>query len=173
MAVFETMGRKSSIERGQEGTSRIAGDLLLSGYQPNSHQVTHGRYRYAYASRTNAALTACALLRVREIFPPLVLALIVIYLLNPVVTRLERRGVRRFDNHLISPKASVRSRSLRTGAARKVRARSRLPSSRSGRRTVATGGVTMAIRFIKRGGGIGPMKPRQPARQSSVPMPQR
>lgn len=36
-----------------------------------------------------------ALTRVTEIFPPLVLALITVYLLNPVVTRLEGWGVRR------------------------------------------------------------------------------
>lgn len=35
------------------------------------------------------------LYRVRIIFPPLVLALLIIYLLNPIVTRLERQGVNR------------------------------------------------------------------------------
>ncbi len=42
-----------------------------------------------------AALAFWALTRVREVFPPLVLALVVIYFLNPIVTRLERAGVRR------------------------------------------------------------------------------
>jgi predicted PurR-regulated permease PerM len=42
-----------------------------------------------------AALAFWSLTRVREIFPPLVLALVVIYMLNPIVTRLERAGVRR------------------------------------------------------------------------------
>src|SRR5438105_3160381 len=32
---------------------------------------------------------------IRIIFPPLILALIIVYLLNPVVSFLERRGVRR------------------------------------------------------------------------------
>jgi predicted PurR-regulated permease PerM len=36
-----------------------------------------------------------ALLKISIIFPPLVLALLIIYLLNPVVARLERRGIRR------------------------------------------------------------------------------
>lgn len=35
------------------------------------------------------------LFRVRVIFPPLVLALVIIYLVNPIVSRFERRGVRR------------------------------------------------------------------------------
>jgi predicted PurR-regulated permease PerM len=35
------------------------------------------------------------LIRIRVIFPPLVLAMLIIYLLNPIVTRLERQGVRR------------------------------------------------------------------------------
>ena len=35
------------------------------------------------------------LIRISVIFPPLVLALIIIYLVNPVITRLERRGVPR------------------------------------------------------------------------------
>ncbi|HVE91788.1 MAG TPA: AI-2E family transporter [Actinomycetota bacterium] len=36
-----------------------------------------------------------ALAQVRDIFPPLVLALVTIYLLNPIVSRLERRGISR------------------------------------------------------------------------------
>jgi predicted PurR-regulated permease PerM len=36
-----------------------------------------------------------ALTRVRQVFPPIVLALILIYLLNPIVSRLERHGMRR------------------------------------------------------------------------------
>jgi predicted PurR-regulated permease PerM len=36
-----------------------------------------------------------ALVMVRVIFPPLVLAILILYLLNPVVTRLEQRGVKR------------------------------------------------------------------------------
>ena len=36
-----------------------------------------------------------ALFRISIIFPPLVIALIIIYVLNPIVSRLERRGIRR------------------------------------------------------------------------------
>ena len=39
---------------------------------------------------------------VRVIFPPLVLAILIIYLLNPIVTRLEQRGVKRTLGTLIS-----------------------------------------------------------------------
>jgi predicted PurR-regulated permease PerM len=42
------------------------------------------------------------LIRISVIFPPLVLALIIIYLVNPVVTRLERRGVPRVVGVLLS-----------------------------------------------------------------------
>jgi predicted PurR-regulated permease PerM len=42
-----------------------------------------------------AGVVLWALMRVDEIFPPLVLALITVFVLNPVVTRLERAGVRR------------------------------------------------------------------------------
>lgn len=42
-----------------------------------------------------AGVILWALTRVEQIFPPLVLALITVYLLNPVVTRLEGFGVRR------------------------------------------------------------------------------
>jgi predicted PurR-regulated permease PerM len=38
---------------------------------------------------------ALLLYRIRVIFPPLVLALVIIYLVNPIVSRFERRGVRR------------------------------------------------------------------------------
>jgi predicted PurR-regulated permease PerM len=41
------------------------------------------------------AVSVWALLKVRVIFPPLVLAILIIYLLNPLVTRLQRRGVPR------------------------------------------------------------------------------
>ena len=42
------------------------------------------------------------LLRIRVIFPPLVLALLIIYLLNPVVTRLHQRGVPRAIGAVLS-----------------------------------------------------------------------
>lgn len=42
-----------------------------------------------------AAAGVWALYKVRVIFPPLVLALLIVYVLNPLVSRLERRGVRR------------------------------------------------------------------------------
>jgi len=42
-----------------------------------------------------AAAAIWALFRISIIFPPLVIALIIIYALNPIVSRLERRGVRR------------------------------------------------------------------------------
>ncbi len=42
-----------------------------------------------------AGVTLWSLTLVQEIFPPLVIALVSVYLLNPVVTRLERIGVRR------------------------------------------------------------------------------
>ena len=42
------------------------------------------------------------LIKISIIFPPLVLAVLIIYLLNPVVTRLERRGVSRVLGTLIS-----------------------------------------------------------------------
>lgn len=41
------------------------------------------------------AIVLWLLHEIRVIFPPLVLALLIIYLLNPIVTRLEQRGVRR------------------------------------------------------------------------------
>ena len=41
------------------------------------------------------AIAVWLLHEIRVIFPPLVLALLIIYLLNPIVTRLEQRGVRR------------------------------------------------------------------------------
>lgn len=41
------------------------------------------------------AISVWGLLKIRVIFPPLVLALLIIYLLNPVVTRLEQRRVPR------------------------------------------------------------------------------
>jgi predicted PurR-regulated permease PerM len=41
------------------------------------------------------AILFWALLKIRIIFPPLVLAVLIIYVLNPVVARLERRGVPR------------------------------------------------------------------------------
>lgn len=40
-------------------------------------------------------ISAWLLFKIRVIFPPLVLALLIIYLLNPLVTRLERKGVPR------------------------------------------------------------------------------
>jgi predicted PurR-regulated permease PerM len=43
-----------------------------------------------------------ALVMVRVIFPPLVLAILIIYLLNPIVTRLEQRGVTRTVGTLAS-----------------------------------------------------------------------
>jgi predicted PurR-regulated permease PerM len=43
-----------------------------------------------------------ALVMVRVIFPPLVLAILIIYLLNPIVTRLEQRGVSRTLGTLVS-----------------------------------------------------------------------
>lgn len=42
-----------------------------------------------------AAVGSVLLYQIREIFPPLVLALALIFLLNPLVTRLERRGIPR------------------------------------------------------------------------------
>jgi predicted PurR-regulated permease PerM len=42
-----------------------------------------------------AAAVIWALFKISIIFPPLVIALIIIYALNPIVSRLERRGVRR------------------------------------------------------------------------------
>lgn len=42
-----------------------------------------------------AAILLWVLLKIRVIFPPLVLALLIIYLLNPIVTSLERRGLPR------------------------------------------------------------------------------
>ena len=42
------------------------------------------------------------LLKVRVIFPPLVLALIIIYLLNPLVSRLQERGVNRLVGTLLA-----------------------------------------------------------------------
>jgi predicted PurR-regulated permease PerM len=42
-----------------------------------------------------AGVAVWSLYKVRVIFPPLVLALLIVYVLNPVVTKLERRGVRR------------------------------------------------------------------------------
>lgn len=41
------------------------------------------------------AIALWLLYEVRVVFPPLVLALLIIYLLNPIVTRLQERGVRR------------------------------------------------------------------------------
>lgn len=41
------------------------------------------------------AIALALLYEIRVIFPPLVLALLIIYLLNPIVTRLQARGVRR------------------------------------------------------------------------------
>lgn len=42
------------------------------------------------------AISLLLLYQIRVIFPPLVLALAIIYLLNPLVSRLERRGVKRW-----------------------------------------------------------------------------
>ena len=42
-----------------------------------------------------AAAAIWALIKISVIFPPLVIALIIIYALNPIVSRLERKGVRR------------------------------------------------------------------------------
>ncbi|MDQ3914671.1 MAG: AI-2E family transporter [Actinomycetota bacterium] len=42
------------------------------------------------------------LYKIRVIFPPLVLALLIIYLLNPIVTRLQHRGVRRSIGAVLS-----------------------------------------------------------------------
>ena len=42
------------------------------------------------------------LFKIRVIFPPLVLALIIIYVLNPLVTRLERRGIARMLGALLA-----------------------------------------------------------------------
>lgn len=46
-------------------------------------------------------LAAYLLLRVRVIFPPLVLALLIIYVLNPLVSRLEARGISRILGTLL------------------------------------------------------------------------
>ena len=48
------------------------------------------------------AIAVWLLHEIRVIFPPLVLALLIIYLLNPVVTRLEGRGVRRSIGAVLS-----------------------------------------------------------------------
>ncbi|MDP9233223.1 MAG: AI-2E family transporter [Actinomycetota bacterium] len=48
------------------------------------------------------ALTLWALLKIRVIFPPLLLAMLIIYLLNPIVSRLEHRGVSRVWGVLLS-----------------------------------------------------------------------
>jgi predicted PurR-regulated permease PerM len=42
------------------------------------------------------------LLKIRVIFPPLVLALLIIYLLNPIVSALERRGIKRLWGTLLT-----------------------------------------------------------------------
>src|SRR5918997_828125 len=42
-----------------------------------------------------AGVAVWFLLKVRVIVPPLILALLIIYMLNPLVSNLERRGVRR------------------------------------------------------------------------------
>jgi predicted PurR-regulated permease PerM len=42
-----------------------------------------------------AAIAVYVLLKIRVVFPPLVLALLLIYMLNPLIARLERRGVAR------------------------------------------------------------------------------
>lgn len=47
-----------------------------------------------------AAIFVWALLRIRVIFPPLVLAILVVYVLNPLVTRLQRAGVPRLAGTL-------------------------------------------------------------------------
>ncbi|MDQ3939963.1 MAG: AI-2E family transporter, partial [Actinomycetota bacterium] len=49
-----------------------------------------------------AAIAGWALLKIRIIFPPLVLALLIIYLLNPIVARLEARRVPRVWGTLLS-----------------------------------------------------------------------
>jgi predicted PurR-regulated permease PerM len=48
------------------------------------------------------ALTLWALQKIRVIFPPLLLAILIIYLLNPLVSRLEERGVSRLVGVLLS-----------------------------------------------------------------------
>jgi predicted PurR-regulated permease PerM len=48
------------------------------------------------------ALTLWALLKIRVIFPPLLLAILIIYLLNPLVSKLEQRGVSRLVGVLLS-----------------------------------------------------------------------
>jgi predicted PurR-regulated permease PerM len=48
------------------------------------------------------AITGWALLKIRVIFPPLVLALLLIYLLNPIVSRLEERRVPRLWGTLLA-----------------------------------------------------------------------
>jgi predicted PurR-regulated permease PerM len=48
------------------------------------------------------ALALWALLKIRVIFPPLLLAILIIYLLNPIVSRLEQRRVRRVWGVLLS-----------------------------------------------------------------------
>jgi predicted PurR-regulated permease PerM len=48
------------------------------------------------------ALTLWALIKIRIIFPPLLIAVLIIYLLNPLVSRLETRGVRRLTGVLLS-----------------------------------------------------------------------
>lgn len=48
------------------------------------------------------AISIWLLLKIRVIFPPLVLALLIIYLLNPLVTRLEERRVPRWAGALLS-----------------------------------------------------------------------
>lgn len=42
-----------------------------------------------------AAVALWVLLKIRVVIPPLILALLIVYVLNPLVSRLERRGVRR------------------------------------------------------------------------------
>jgi predicted PurR-regulated permease PerM len=49
-----------------------------------------------------AAISVWLLLKIRVIFPPLVLALLIIYLLNPVVSRLQNRGVPRTIGALLA-----------------------------------------------------------------------
>ena len=48
------------------------------------------------------AILFWALLKIRIIFPPLVLAVLIIYVLNPVVTRLERRRIPRLAGTIIA-----------------------------------------------------------------------
>lgn len=48
------------------------------------------------------AISLWLLLKIRVIFPPLVLALLIIYLLNPIVTRLEERRVPRWAGALLA-----------------------------------------------------------------------